>query len=213
MMQLYQISGKKCKIQVMLKFLEELPLKIDHLRDDILRPFIVHAWPRYVTPNMITVFRLFLSFAIIWMLLDYENWHSWIIVLFSVGLISDMLDGTIARTLNMKSKLGAIIDPLADKLLTLPLFFYLIRDLGALLYSIISIEVFTVFMATVAFFLSIEIKANIWGKWTFVFHGIGLLILLLFSNTAWAVPILWMAVGLGIASIIGHLYPYLSEEN
>lgn len=196
----------------MLKFLEELPIKIDHLRDDILRPFVVHMWPRHITPNMISIFRIFLSAIIIGMLFDYGKWHSWIIILFSIGLITDMLDGTIARTLNMKSKLGAIIDPVADKLLTLPLFFFLIKDLGGLFYSIVSIEVFTIFMAAAAFFLGIEIKANIWGKWTFVFHGTGILLLLIFSNAAWAVPVLWIAVGLGIGSIMGHLYPYLFEE-
>lgn len=197
----------------MLKFLEKLPTKIDHLRDDILRPFVVHVWPKHITPNMITVFRIVLSFVIIFMLFDYDKWLNWIVILFAIGLFTDLLDGTMARTLNMKSKLGAIIDPVADKLLTLPLFFYLIKDIKPLLFSIVGIEIFTVFMASVGILLHIEIKANIWGKWSFVFYGIGLLILLLFSSTAWAVPVLWISVGLGLGSIIGHLYPYLFEEN
>lgn len=197
----------------MLNFLEQLPSKIDHLRDDVLRPFVIHIWPRHITPNMITFFRIFLSFVILFMLFDYARFYVWIIILFSVGLFTDLLDGTMARTLNMKSKLGGIIDPVADKLLTVPLFVFLIKDIKPLLYSIIGIEILAIALALVGMLLGMEIKANIWGKWTFVFQGAGLLILLLFSSASWAVPILWMAVGLGIGSIIGHLYPYLFEEN
>lgn len=197
----------------MLNFLEQLPSKIDHLRDDVLRPFVIHIWPRHITPNMITFFRIFLSFVILFMLFDYARFYVWIIILFSVGLFTDLLDGTMARTLNMKSKLGGIIDPVADKLLTVPLFVFLIKDIKPLLYSIIGIEILAIALALVGMLLGMEIKANIWGKWTFVFQGAGLLILLLFSSASWAVPILWMAVGLGIGSIIGHLYPYLFGEN
>ena len=197
----------------MLNFLEQLPSKIDHLRDDVLRPFVIHIWPRHITPNMITFFRIFLSFVILFMLFDYARFYVWIIILFSVGLFTDLLDGTMARTLNMKSKLGGIIDPVADKLLTVPLFVFLIKDIKPLLYSIIGIEILAIALALVGMLLGMEIKANIWGKWTFVFQGAGLLILLFFASASWAVPILWMAVGLGIGSIIGHLYPYLFEEN
>lgn len=196
-----------------LKFIENLPRKISRLRDNVLRPFIVHIWPRCLTPNMISVFRIFLALVIIFMLFDYSRWHTWIIILFSVGLFTDLLDGTMARTLNMASKLGGVLDPVADKLLAIPLFFYLIKDFKSLLFSIIGIEIFAAFLALIGIFIGTEIKANMWGKWTFVFHATGLLILLLWANEAWAVPILWMAVGFGLASIIEHVYPFLVNEN
>jgi cardiolipin synthase len=39
------------------------------------------------------------------------------LLLFAVAGISDALDGLIARYLNQRSKLGALLDPIADKLL------------------------------------------------------------------------------------------------
>ncbi len=41
------------------------------------------------------------------------------VTIFAVAALSDMLDGWIARRFNQRSRLGAILDPLADKLLLL----------------------------------------------------------------------------------------------
>jgi CDP-diacylglycerol--glycerol-3-phosphate 3-phosphatidyltransferase len=41
------------------------------------------------------------------------------IVIFTVASLSDALDGWVARRFNQRSRLGAILDPLADKLLLL----------------------------------------------------------------------------------------------
>jgi len=40
-------------------------------------------------------------------------------ILFLVGIVSDAIDGVIARSKNQQSQLGALLDPIADKLLIL----------------------------------------------------------------------------------------------
>ncbi len=50
------------------------------------------------------------------------------IVIFTVASLSDALDGWVARRFNQRSRLGAILDPLADKLL-------LLAVLGVLCFS------------------------------------------------------------------------------
>ena len=66
-------------------------------------------------PNYITFFRIILIFPIILFLeIDLKN-YVWYLIL--IGGISDYLDGFIAKKFNLKTILGAIIDPLADKLL------------------------------------------------------------------------------------------------
>ncbi len=40
-----------------------------------------------------------------------------VIVLFCASILTDVLDGAVARGLNQRTKLGAFLDPLADKLL------------------------------------------------------------------------------------------------
>lgn len=44
------------------------------------------------------------------------------LILFTLAIISDGVDGMIARTRNQKTKLGTIIDPIADKMLLVSAF-------------------------------------------------------------------------------------------
>jgi cardiolipin synthase (CMP-forming) len=66
-------------------------------------------------PNLITIFRLILVPIVIVMILQ-EEW-AWALALFAIAGVSDGLDGYIARQLDMRSEFGAVIDPLADKVL------------------------------------------------------------------------------------------------
>jgi cardiolipin synthase len=63
----------------------------------------------------ITLLRFLLAPLLVWLLLQ-ENYLSALGV-FLVGSISDALDGYIARRFNQGTPLGALLDPLADKLL------------------------------------------------------------------------------------------------
>ena len=66
-------------------------------------------------PNSLTIFRILLIPVYIGLLV-YERFDDALIVLLVAG-ITDALDGTIARAANQRTRLGAFLDPLADKLL------------------------------------------------------------------------------------------------
>ena len=66
-------------------------------------------------PNAISVFRVLLVAPVAYLILQDE--HHLALVLFFVAGFSDALDGFLARTFNWHSKLGALLDPLADKTL------------------------------------------------------------------------------------------------
>lgn len=55
------------------------------------------------------------------LIVDYTREQPWIrysaLVVYAVAAISDALDGFVARAFNQKTKLGALLDPLADKLM------------------------------------------------------------------------------------------------
>ncbi|MEZ0390022.1 MAG: CDP-alcohol phosphatidyltransferase family protein [Verrucomicrobium sp.] len=46
-----------------------------------------------------------------------ESLRFWAMAAFAIAALSDGIDGWVARRFNQRSKLGAILDPLADKLL------------------------------------------------------------------------------------------------
>lgn len=66
-------------------------------------------------PNVITVLRIILVIPIGYLL--WQNAHVDAFVLMLVAGVSDALDGFLARRFQWLSRLGATLDPLADKLL------------------------------------------------------------------------------------------------
>lgn len=65
-------------------------------------------------PNAMSAFRILLIPFFIWAYVEDEYYISFGLVVLSA--ISDMLDGFVARKLNMISDFGKFIDPVADKL-------------------------------------------------------------------------------------------------
>ena len=72
----------------------------------------------YTIPNIITFIRIILIPIILYLLFS-ENPNIVLIagLLFIISSVSDYFDGYLARTLNQSSKLGTLLDPIADKLL------------------------------------------------------------------------------------------------
>jgi len=66
-------------------------------------------------PNMVTLARIALVPVLI-LLLKSQDYTSGLVV-FVIAGASDALDGYLAKRLNLQSRLGAILDPVADKLL------------------------------------------------------------------------------------------------
>tara|TARA_B100001142_G_C14335317_1_gene655675 strand:+ start:758 stop:1324 length:567 start_codon:yes stop_codon:yes gene_type:complete len=66
-------------------------------------------------PNVISSFRILLIFPIL--LLIYYAEFKLALFLFLVAGISDALDGFLAKKFNWRTRIGALLDPVADKLL------------------------------------------------------------------------------------------------
>jgi CDP-diacylglycerol--glycerol-3-phosphate 3-phosphatidyltransferase len=75
-------------------------------------------------PNQLTLSRFFLA-LILFVLIAYEQW-AWCLVVFAVAVLTDWLDGYLARLQNLTSTLGRNLDPLVDKVLTLGAFIFLL---------------------------------------------------------------------------------------
>jgi cardiolipin synthase len=71
-------------------------------------------------PNIISVFRIVLVVPVVWALFNLE--YAIALVLFAVAGFTDALDGFLAKQFHWQSRLGSILDPLADKLLLVSCF-------------------------------------------------------------------------------------------
>jgi cardiolipin synthase (CMP-forming) len=69
----------------------------------------------WTIPNMLTVSRILMTPGIVMAFADKRFDIAWI--LFAVAGLTDALDGALARILKQRSNFGAMLDPLADKIL------------------------------------------------------------------------------------------------
>lgn len=92
--------------------------------------------------NLLTISRIALG-AIIFLLLMSPDGYSMALILFIIAGITDYFDGYLARKYDAVSKLGIILDPIADKILIVFVLFglainlnsYLIAFIGALIIA------------------------------------------------------------------------------
>ena len=74
-------------------------------------------------PNLISILRLLLVPLVVLAMLQ-ARWE-WALAGFVIAGVSDGIDGFIARHFNQHSRLGAYLDPIADKLLLVSVFIVL----------------------------------------------------------------------------------------
>ena len=71
-------------------------------------------------PNILTAFRILLTPLFIYLLFwGGDNSYPWALLIFITASVTDIIDGYLARRLNVESKLGKMLDPIADKVLVL----------------------------------------------------------------------------------------------
>lgn len=69
------------------------------------------------TPNKLTLFRVILVPVFMWALLS--GFYLAAIIFFAIASLTDQLDGYLARRNNQVTTFGKLMDPLADKILTI----------------------------------------------------------------------------------------------
>ncbi|MDB0066409.1 CDP-diacylglycerol--glycerol-3-phosphate 3-phosphatidyltransferase [Gammaproteobacteria bacterium] len=96
--------------------------------------------------NILTFSRIVLA-AIIFLLLMSSDGYLLALILFYIASFTDWLDGYLARKYNAVSQIGEVLDPIADKILIVFVFFGLAINLSSYL---------------IGFFASLIITREIW---------------------------------------------------
>ena len=79
----------------------------------------------------LTYFRIFVA-PIIFILITMLNLYGWALFLFFLASISDYWDGFLARKYKLESTFGAVLDPIADKVLATFLILALTLELSSI---------------------------------------------------------------------------------
>ena len=132
-------------------------------------------------PNAMSAFRILLIPFIIWTYAVDRHYLS--VALVALSALSDMLDGFVARKLNMISDFGKFIDPVADKLTQAALLICLMTEHPHIyiLFIILAVkELGMLFLGAVVFKRHDSVNSAKWyGKLcTVVFEGTMILLML-----------------------------------
>ena len=170
-------------------------------------------------PNALASLRILLAPLMFWIILNPElftengfhvSWNYYAAsLLFVLASATDFFDGYIARQWNQMTMLGAILDPLADKMLTLAAFLGLmmIGEASAwAIYIIIVRELFITGIRTVAVSEGLSVKASWAGKVKTVAQMIAIGFLLM--HWPLGTELLWIAVALTVYSGAEYLWGF-----
>ncbi len=168
-------------------------------------------------PNTITVARCVAVPLMVWLLWDKPGRAESVVacVVFVVAMLSDVLDGYLARKWGLQSVMGAFLDPLADKLMVIATLVMLVAHGWVEPWMVVvleSRELFISSLRTIAVSEGMVIAAGSLGKFKTAYQATALGFLLWHHPTTfWLIGItvdahsigvllLWISMGFSIVS-------------
>lgn len=161
-------------------------------------------------PNALTLLRIFLvPLLVVVLLTEIPDKEFWGLGIFLLAAATDLLDGIIARRTNRITVTGALLDPIADKLLMSAAFISLVELRLApawMVTVIVGRELAVTALRMIALERGVAISANRWGKAKTTSQVVAVSILILGRKLGhWIVlgtVALWTALLLTIVSMV-----------
>lgn len=145
---------------------------------------IVRHFPYYITPNGLTMARLALLPLIIYLVIAGN--YGWALAFFIFAFSLDLFDGPLARHRKQETVYGALLDPLADKILFVTILIMIAVNnipwyvIVTMVFLEVSIMILAGVFAPIAKKKNLKVKigANKYGKYKMFFQIIGLVSLM-----------------------------------
>ncbi len=174
-------------------------------------------------PNQLAALRILLAPVMFFFLVERDSmaladihvtWLNYFAALiFVIASVTDFFDGYIARAWNQSTKLGAILDPLADKMLMLAAFLGLmVIDMANAwaVFLILSREFFITGLRIVAVSEGKDVSASNAGKLKTGAQIVAIGFLMM--DWPFGTVLLWIAVALTIYSGAQYVWAYLKND-
>jgi len=165
-------------------------------------------------PNSLTLLRIVMApLLVVVLLTEFPDKEIWGLVIFLIAALTDALDGIIARRTNRITVTGAMLDPIADKLLISAAFISLV-ELGLAPAWMVTLIVGREFAVTglrlIALERNVPISANIWGKAKTTTQIIAISLLIFGSHLGQlrilGPIVLWVALILTVISMVVYFW-------
>lgn len=165
-------------------------------------------------PNFISLIRLILVPVFAWVFfLPDPNAHRWAALVYTLAFASDIADGYIARRFDMVTKLGRVLDPLADKLMTLTVIVCVTVDGIIPLWAVVVFFCKELVMGIGGLLMLRRTQDVIAANWlgkasTGVFFAVLASLVLFPMPRAWATGLIAFALALTIAALVRYALAY-----
>lgn len=186
-----------------------IPAQKVFFTDRVIARLFLQFIPRQVVPNHITLFRILATPFVLYLLIRKDYVLG--IPFFLIVALSDALDGALARTQNKITEWGMMFDPLADKILVIPVIILLVvAHLPTwIAATVVGIELLIIVLALFWRRQGRVVQSNIWGKIKMCLHVLGITVLLcaLFFNLSLAPlasGVFIVSIAFALMSIVKH---------
>jgi len=163
-------------------------------------------------PNLLTIGRVVAIPFLVWLLDTPTPVRGyWAGIVFTAAAITDMLDGYLARKLNVVSVLGKFLDPLADKLIVMAALVWMVpmgRIPAWIVVLLLAREISVTGLRSVAASEGVVISAGQEGKVKTALQMIGIVALVL----GYPYRLSYLGLDLGVIDMVrvGRMLVYLS---
>ncbi len=168
-------------------------------------------------PNRITLMRIFLVPILLVFLISPRGWSPIIAAaIFLLAAFTDWLDGHLARSTNQITRLGQLLDPIADKLLVTAALVSLVGRQQVPAWVVVIIlcrELAVTGLRAMAADRHVIIAAEAYGKYKMLFLIVGAFLLVLNLPELYWPGMVALGVGLALSVVSGidYLRKYLAQ--
>jgi CDP-diacylglycerol--glycerol-3-phosphate 3-phosphatidyltransferase len=169
--------------------------------------------------NKVTVVRIlavpFFIATILYYSTERDHFRFVALSIFLFAVISDFVDGYIARTRHQKTRAGTILDPLADKILLISAFiclykigvlFEVVRFPIWLVVAVISRDIILILGAMILQIIhgNFDVEPTNWGRAAIFFQILSVMGMLLQLDYAFSIYVWWITLFFTIISLIDY---------
>ena len=168
-------------------------------------------------PNILSAFRILLVpvFAVVYFSAN-PSAHNLALSIFILASITDILDGTIARKYNLISKVGTVLDPLADKLMQLTALICLTIDALIPLWvtgMVLFLEFGMIIAGIYMYFRehSTVIPSNKFGKSATILFALAIFITILYPDSLGSLLLVILALTTKLMALATYIHNYYTK--
>jgi CDP-diacylglycerol--glycerol-3-phosphate 3-phosphatidyltransferase len=163
-------------------------------------------------PNLLTSARIVMIPVCLWLLgTDTPRGGWWATIVFTLAALTDLVDGWLARKMNVVSVLGKLLDPLADKLIVMATLVWMVpmgRIPAWVVVLLLGRDIAVTGLRSVAASEGVVIAAGEEGKAKTALQMIGIICLIL----GYPYHLSYLGIDLGAVDMVhaGRMLVYLS---